>query len=1095
MTIDPGTALAIVSLGITVCDGISSYCNALKHRKEEVQSLSTISTELQSILQDVQTWLHSRPSLSDSLVNRVDGCVKTCLGHLDKILLLCTHYSPPAKDDLRSRIVYVSRGLQFPFKKATIQNLMVQMESLRSNVKLALTLLSSDFTFEGLEALKTLIQQSQQTTSHSIKTHVDEAELRLSNRLSSNEHHVRTDVQQLKQSISTEVQQYTQAATSSITVNMDQGFANLAQSSSNHMQHLERTVAQAQGSLSEEFNSGQQSLVTEIRELKYFLQLKMNSNLPQDSTNVISRSQSLLPRRRHRRKRPTASSEISKLCTCNATITESFFRSRSRKWFQKTSETCLVHAKDCPLWYTSQNKVTMEVNVRFWRLLVSGFIVLDSGYYSWRRWSVGLSPNLRCHTTVPSGSGVFAILESLRKTLKRSPNKRDREAALEECLAALHKLFSTGEASPHDVDEDGTNMLHFIASPPYYGSIFNVLGLVETLRFIEKIQSLWAVDLYSPRVYDPSGYARTPAGLLLEFIHFRPYRVEDANIAAGEFHFLLDWLIDYGFDVVQSIHPSESSLNYPWKDLCFVPMAQRPSVMFPLQELELIEATRCNSLSIAILKRDEHSMREELRKDPVSLSEVNYLGQNALHFATEWTEGLSILLESGGITDDILNQLDNYRRSALDYAALQDNMESVQMLIDADACFEFEDLETLNAISPNCRRLLISTLYERRRQLRDLAIEQRGSMDGDNAEHFGAFYTDTASRMYLLLLEETKVAVPESLRSSVLSEGSLYHWAYRDKPWYPFIRQDALQDLFAVGFVQVDEIWDQVTPIMTLQDEVDIIGLAEMLLENGADAEREFPLDHRNIQVHDDGRRHRGIHKLAFQIGKSRRNWMDQNDLLPSKIISQLSESSCVQRAIFQCTRKDPCSCYCSPGGCTALSCLMKGIRDSLRNRPASPLTLKPLAGALLQFDLGRRNGLIVAMEFIRMMTFDSLELTHTCCTYGEPGWNSPYLEMPRRRVEEQEEIDRIHEEETEGLKQLETLMEEFTKTFAESEIPLKEFFEGYWRERMEQEFYNNGPVPTEELEGQKEHCVWLREHSDLEHDFFAQLWVDKIHW
>lgn len=143
MAIDPGTALAIVSLGITVCDGIITYCSAFKHRKEDVQSLTAISTELQNILQDVQTWLHRCPLLSVSLANKVDSCVKACLGHIGKVLSMCGYHSPPTTNDIKSRILNLKRGIQFPLKKDTIQNLKDQMESLRANVKLAIILLSS----------------------------------------------------------------------------------------------------------------------------------------------------------------------------------------------------------------------------------------------------------------------------------------------------------------------------------------------------------------------------------------------------------------------------------------------------------------------------------------------------------------------------------------------------------------------------------------------------------------------------------------------------------------------------------------------------------------------------------------------------------------------------------------------------------------------------------------------------------------------------------------------------------------------------------------------------------------------------------------
>lgn len=189
---------------------------------------------------------------------------------------------------------------------------------------------------------------------------------------------------------------------------------------------------------------------------------------------------------------------------------------------------------------------------------------------------------------------------------------------------------------------------------------------------------------------------------------------------ARELHFLLGWLIDSGFDVSQSFESGESHLNYPWKSLSRVPMTQHPSLIFPLKSLEFIEgerntdsiipavesileycfilkgvkanvrntASKCNPLSAAILKRDERSLRTELEIHPASLSMIKYFGQNALHFATEWTDGLSILLKSGLVTNDILNQVDNEQHYALKYAALQGNKQSTKILIEASACFK-----------------------------------------------------------------------------------------------------------------------------------------------------------------------------------------------------------------------------------------------------------------------------------------------------------------------------------------------------------------------------------------------------------------------
>jgi hypothetical protein len=60
--------------------------------------------------------------------------------------------------------------------------------------------------------------------------------------------------------------------------------------------------------------------------------------------------------------------------------------------------------------------------------------------------------------------GAFAILTALETELNRFRGRQDwalrKESALTDCLAALHKKFARGEASPHDVDENQENILH-----------------------------------------------------------------------------------------------------------------------------------------------------------------------------------------------------------------------------------------------------------------------------------------------------------------------------------------------------------------------------------------------------------------------------------------------------------------------------------------------------------------------------------------------------------------------------------------------------------------------------------------------------------
>jgi hypothetical protein len=143
MSLDPGTAISIVSLGITICDGVITYCSALKDRKEDVRSIVERSTQLQGILQSLQTWLHDRPILQSSKADSVTGCVQACLDHIDEILKMCANHSPSAATDIKSHLLHVKRGLQFPFQKETLKNLEYQIGTFRENVKLAVMLLAA----------------------------------------------------------------------------------------------------------------------------------------------------------------------------------------------------------------------------------------------------------------------------------------------------------------------------------------------------------------------------------------------------------------------------------------------------------------------------------------------------------------------------------------------------------------------------------------------------------------------------------------------------------------------------------------------------------------------------------------------------------------------------------------------------------------------------------------------------------------------------------------------------------------------------------------------------------------------------------------
>ena len=82
--------------------------------------------------------------------------------------------------------------------------------------------------------------------------------------------------------------------------------------------------------------------------------------------------------------------------------------------------------------------------------------------------------------------------------------------------------------------------------------------------------------------------------------------------------------------------------------------------------------------------------------------------------------------------------------------------------------------------------------------------------------------------------------------------------------------------------------------------------------------------------------------------------------------------------------------------------------------------------------------------ELLRCLTFEELELTHTCCTH--------FLDhiVPRDN-DDMADVREIHDEERHLLDQLEELLREFDSKKRELGVSTAVFLERYWRPRMDE--------------------------------------------
>ena len=133
----------------------------------------------------------------------------------------------------------------------------------------------------------------------------------------------------------------------------------------------------------------------------------------------------------------------------------------------------------------------------------------------------------------------------------------------------------------------------------------------------------------------------------------------------------------------------------------------------------------------------------------------------------------------------------------------------------------------------------------------------------------------------------------------------------------------------------------------------------------------------------------------------------------------------------------DACLCACSISGCKVLTITTKSYLRSGYWREKSPHSVGLWASVKSFCDP------LKISEFLRIMTFEELDITYTCCCHNrcDEVW----------MIKDKAEIDEIRDEEVEDLQKLEELLEEFEAKRKEIDIPFEDFIKEYWRPRMKE--------------------------------------------
>lgn len=436
----------------------------------------------------------------------------------------------------------------------------------------------------------------------------------------------------------------------------------------------------------------------------------------------------------------------------------------------------------------------------------------------------------------------------------------------------------------------------------------------------------------------------------------------------------------------------------------------------------MIQATK---IAKAIIRESEKELREALASGNSPNDRIGAL--SPLELAFGWPKGIQILLQSGA------NPHCHFPSLAVDEG--EQYHASATLLLEAGCVIKVVDFVNNEQCNDGGKRysLLVDHLAARRRRLCKLAesslpSDQIPPLDGPPANICGA-------------LAAHGIDVPITLRFEAESLGSMTIY----QPRLANMSRDfvkIMDIMYEIGFHDVDLPNENgITPLMGFSfpcHEATLTKCAAWLISKGASVERKLPTSNAKVahllttQVIC-----RYLYHLIYasdRLNNDYRNW--------KKGVSELGDA-----CFFVSPTQDYCVCACSPGGCTTLSVALRSILLKayyLRRRRITDVFLRKL---ILSLTVWQDSWPDLSRAIVRTLTFDALDLTHTCCTEicrGRPFWPS----VPDEGRDETE-VGRIAEDQHFLVKEFEQLMEEMESKLDELGLPLEEFLDCYWYDRV----------------------------------------------
>ena len=396
------------------------------------------------------------------------------------------------------------------------------------------------------------------------------------------------------------------------------------------------------------------------------------------------------------------------------------------------------------------------------------------------------------------------------------------------------------------------------------------------------------------------------------------------------------------------------------------------------------------------------------------------------------------------------------------------NCLSASLLLDHDSPVGGLDQNTVLKLlcrldNVTLKEKFIHHLVDRRKRLWDLALEQLTSFEFEKLGLQDDRILDAQASIVSSTLLEHGIEIGPALMPSLQPRRTtVYHTWYLDVPTASMLFEADFRDIDELDHNDLSPFWCHVLQLRYSSKSLELL---KWLKAKGADVYHQHP-KYGGTAMHGFGA---AIGHIFFRVNVAR--------------LELLTEHQAALAASFvRDDATDNCLCACSKNGCRIITSVLKYCRNwwkyiqhPNRKRHREDMRL-PTCISILQ--LVEADNVVIPwkpFEVIRVMTFEWLELTHTCHVDPTNRYDEPRGPLSK------DEIDEIHEEERYLLAQHEKLVSHFETKFTELGLPLITFLEEHWAPAMIEALEENQTRNVEEEQKMRELGVVVDERDGIQ--------------